>query len=206
MPLIPPADIEEIAHRLHEDGWAVAPDFLSPQETQALRENLRQAWDAGALRPAGVGHGEDHRLQSDIRGDRILWLDEAALIPVQRTYFERMAALRQAINRETFLGLFELESHFAVYPPDAFYRKHLDRFRDDGARTVSCILYLNEDWRPEDGGQLRLYLDAGGKGEHVDVEPTEGTLVVFLSDRFWHEVLPARRERLSVTGWFRTRG
>jgi SM-20-related protein len=34
------------------------------------------------------------------------------------------------------------------------------------------------------------------------VLPEGGTLVCFLSDRFHHEVLPARRERLSVTGWF----
>ncbi|WP_255856521.1 2OG-Fe(II) oxygenase [Marinobacterium rhizophilum] len=35
------------------------------------------------------------------------------------------------------------------------------------------------------------------------VEPCYGTLVVFLSDRFPHEVLPARRQRLSLAGWYR---
>jgi SM-20-related protein len=38
-----------------------------------------------------------------------------------------------------------------------------------------------------------------------DVLPVAGTLVCFLSDRFEHEVLPATRERLSLTGWFRRR-
>jgi len=36
----------------------------------------------------------------------------------------------------------------------------------------------------------------------VDVEPRLGTLVVFLSELFPHEVLPSNRDRLSLTGWF----
>lgn len=196
---------DAIARGIHDHGWIVVPAFLSAQETQALRADLRQARDAGQLRPAGVGHGDGHQVRAEIRADRILWLNETAASPAQHAYFARMDELRQAINRETFLGLFDLESHFASYPPDSFYRRHLDRFRDDSARTVSCILYLNEAWRAEDGGQLRLYLDEAGEGAHVDIDPVGGTLVVFLSDRFWHEVLPTARERLSVTGWFRTR-
>jgi len=29
--------------------------------------------------------------------------------------------------------------------------------------------------------------------------------VIFLSARFAHEVLPAKRERLSIAGWFKSR-
>jgi SM-20-related protein len=56
---------------------------------------------------------------------------------------------------------------------------------------------------PEHGGQLRMYLD---KDAQYDVVPTGGCLVVFLSGEVPHEVLPATRERLSLTGWFRRRG
>jgi SM-20-related protein len=65
------------------------------------------------------------------------------------------------------------------------------------------ILYLNEDWRRDDGGLLRFWPEENA--EALDIVPVGGTLVTFLSDRFWHEVLPARRERLSLTGWFRRR-
>jgi len=30
-----------------------------------------------------------------------------------------------------------------------------------------------------------------------------GTIVCFMSDEFWHEVLPANKTRMSITGWFR---
>ena len=35
--------------------------------------------------------------------------------------------------------------------------------------------------------------------------PPGGTLVSFLSAELYHEVLPARRDRASITGWFKTR-
>jgi SM-20-related protein len=114
-----------------------------------------------------------------------------------------MESLRQALNRDLFLGLEDFESHFALYPPGAFYVRHLDRFRDNDRRTVSTVLYLNEGWLPQHGGQLRMYLKDGV--EH-DVQPVGGSLVVFLSGDVPHEVLPASRERLSLTGWFRRRG
>jgi SM-20-related protein len=39
----------------------------------------------------------------------------------------------------------------------------------------------------------------------MDVLPQGGRLLTFLSERFEHEVLPAHRERISLTGWFRRR-
>jgi SM-20-related protein len=68
------------------------------------------------------------------------------------------------------------------------------------------VLYLNEDWRDSDCGQLRFYTDGSDGGEYLDIFPQAGTLVLFRSACFWHEVMPARRERFSVTGWLRERG
>jgi SM-20-related protein len=111
------------------------------------------------------------------------------------------------LNRELQLGLFELEAHFAAYPPGAFYRRHRDQQTGSNIRVVSCVLYLNSDWKgADDGGQLRLYLDSEQSANYQDVPPEGGTLVCFMSERFWHEVLPASRLRLSLTGWFRRRG
>jgi uncharacterized membrane protein len=75
--------------------------------------------------------------------------------------------------------------------------------RDDDARVLSCVLYLNIGWSAQDGGTLRIHLD---DGQRYDVLPIGGTLVCFLSERFEHEVLPAKRDRVALTGWFRQRG
>ena len=170
----------------------------------ALAEEARALRAAGAFRAAGVG--TDRRQAPQLRGDQILWLDPTTPSAAQRAVLDGLEALRLELNRECVLGLFELEVHFAAYPPGAGYSTHVDRFRDDDSRVLSIALYLNADWRVEDGGALRLYLAAAGREPYADIAPVGGTLVAFLSERFPHEVLPARRERLSLTGWFRRRG
>jgi SM-20-related protein len=111
--------------------------------------------------------------------------------------------LRTDLNRTLYLGLDGFESHFAHYPPGAFYRKHVDAFKDSGNRVLSLVVYLNPDWSPVDGGQLVLYDHAGS--ELGRFPPTMGTVAVFFSERFPHEVLTTTRDRYSIAGWFRRR-
>lgn len=100
------------------------------------------------------------------------------------------------------MGLFDYEAHFAHYQPGAFYRRHLDAFRGRTNRVLTTLLYLNPDWQPGDGGELLLYPEQG-EGVLERVSPRAGTLVIFLSARFPHEVLPAQADRYSIAGWFR---
>lgn len=184
-------------------GWCVVPGFLAEADTAALRAECLQAHAAGAFHAAGTGRGQA-RVRSEVRGDHVLWLDDTNTGPALHETLDQFESLRQAVNQELFLGLFDLETHFAVYPPGAGYQRHLDRFRDDDRRSLTVILYLNEpDWREEDGGQLQFWPDP--EAAPLEIQPAGGTLVTFLSDRFWHEVLPASRQRLSLTGWFRRR-
>jgi len=194
--------LEEICQTLAEQGYVIQPDFLDPGAALALATECRQLQQAGEFRPAGVGRGENWRLRDDIRADQIHWLDDSACGPEQGQYLALMAAYRQTLNRQLFLGLVEFEGHCALYPPGSFYRRHLDQFRGVEQRQVTTILYLNEDWQAEDGGQLRIELD---DEQSIAVPPRLGSFVSFLSARYWHEVLPARRDRLSITGWLKTR-
>lgn len=199
--------LEVIVNALEKDGWCVVPGFLAPSLWRALAAEAHEMYAGGEFRQAGVGRNQSFMIRPEIRNDRVLWLDPAAPTPLQSEYLARMENLRQRINRELQLGLFGFESHYAMYPAGSFYRRHLDQFRGAGHRAVSCILYLNDDWRPEDGGALRIYLPLAEQAAvpletHIDVSPEGGSLVVFLSASYEHEVLPAARERLSVTGWF----
>jgi SM-20-related protein len=196
------AAIEQVSASIAADGYAIVPGFLPATLVTALAAEARRHDAAGKFRAAGVGRGERRVERSDIRGDRIRWLDKAEQAPSERALWNTLEALRVELNRITLLGLFAFEGHYAIYPPGAFYRRHRDRFRDDDARVLSCALYLNEMWNAEDGGALRLYLS---DAEIRDVSPVGSTLVCFLADRCEHEVLPATRERLSITGWFKRR-
>lgn len=190
-----------ITERLVDPGWVVLPSYLDRGTSTAMAAWLRQRWEAGAMRPAGVGRGPTLQLRPEIRSDRILWVDSAVPPAPLGEYLARMETLRGHLNRTLFLGLDEYECHLTIYPRGAFYRRHLDRFADQARRQVSSVFYLNPDWRMQDGGALRLETDAGP----VSVLPEAGTLVLFRSGDFWHEVRRARRLRMSVTGWFLTR-
>src|SRR5262245_8669787 len=196
-----PAVIENLAAELVAQRWSSIPDFLPPAEWRALAARARRAWEAGELRRAGVGQGADRSFRAEVRGDWIGWLDPAAGGPELVAYLARMEALRSELNRAAYLGLVDFETHFAVYPAGAGYARHADRFARDARRALSTVLYLNDDWSGDDAGALRIHLP-GGKA--VDVEPRGGTLAVFGSE-LEHEVLAARRERLSLAGWFRRR-
>ncbi|MDZ7661178.1 2OG-Fe(II) oxygenase [Thiohalophilus sp.] len=194
-----------IARQLVTNGYAVVDNYLPGGQFRTLREEMVQVWQSGCFRHAGVGRGENRELQPTIRNDKVLWLEPMACSPAQRRYLATLENLRLKLNQELLLGLFNFEGHMAVYPPGARYQRHLDQFRDMGTRRVSAVLYLNENWTMNDGGALRLYLDNDKLGSYQDIYPYAGRLVTFLSDRFYHEVLPAGRERYSITGWFRQR-
>ena len=190
---------------LETRGWSVIPDFLPPLLISQLRHEVELSWQEGEFRRAGVGRGSRLLVRPEVRTDWVSWLDLSRCSGVQRTCLAALETLRQAINSRLYLGLFDYEGHLAVYPPGTYYHKHLDQFRDIGSRTVTCILYLNADWCAADGGQLRIYTDPQDETFYEEVLPLGGQLVTFLSARFQHEVMPARRNRMSLTGWFRQR-
>lgn len=194
--------LDQLLDDLAEQGWAIATNALPVDLTLELAQECRSRANQGALQPAGVGRGSAHGVQEGVRGDHIQWLEPGQCAAGDR-YLAMLDDLRGQLNQALYLGLEDYEGHFALYPPGTFYQKHLDRFRDDDRRAVSAVFYLNTDWLPEQGGALRLYLTAG---RELDVLPEAGTLVLFLSADLPHEVLPATRERLSLTGWLRRRG
>lgn len=202
--------VASIARLLAEQGYCVLPDALPGDLLGALIRDARTAWDGEEYRAARVGSGGSRHLAPAIRSDRILWFDQEAPTPAQRAYLDWLERLRLEINQHTFMGLFEWEGHFACYPPGSAYVRHLDVFADARQRQVSTVLYLNEAWQRGDGGELRIWTDPAGPdwqldSPTIDIEPRAGTLVLFLSEDYYHEVLPSRADRFSVTGWFRTR-
>ena len=104
------------------------------------------------------------------------------------------------------------------YPGNgSHYHKHCDNPTGNG-RRVTCIFYLNKDWLPGDGGELKIYhssSSSAGDG-FTTIAPLLNRLVVFWSDmRCLHEVvpslpfrsylpqvLPSNKIRYALTLWF----
>lgn len=197
-------DYEPIIDGVLADGYGILDNFLSLSEVAGLALCLRNRREAGQFRSAGIGN-QQVSVQTAIRGDEILWLDEDTIIPEERAFLDRIGQFVRYVNQTCYLGLRDYEFHYALYPTGTVYKRHLDRFRSDSRRKLSVICYLNTNWQESDGGQLALYLpDADGTEQQVTVVPVGGRLVCFDSGQLEHEVFPATRERLSVTGWLKT--
>lgn len=191
-------------------------DHCLPEATiSALRHLAIQRDQQGQMHQAGTSKAAITNPQ--VRGDRIAWLEADDPDPALQAYFSLMAEVQQMANRHLMMGLDSYETHFALYPAGSHgYATHIDQFRQQdmhtqsNIRSLTAIIYLNEHWPADAGGALRLYLDEhtqtpAADARHLDILPVGGRMVLFLSARYWHQVLPASQARVSVTGWFRTR-
>jgi len=190
-----------VAETLLAENVVVADHFLSRSQVRALNACAEERWGRGEF--AGARIGAPHRAlrTPEIRGDYTCWLADP-LMPAESALMDALEQLRLELNRGAYLGLFELELHYARYPPGTGYQRHIDHPIGRSQRVVSLVLYLNEDWRPASGGELRLF---GAADSHWDVEPLAGRLLMFLTEGREHAVLATRRDRLGISGWFKSR-
>jgi SM-20-related protein len=195
---------KQIAENLAQNGWCITDDFLPLTLIESLVNELTESVKLGELRPASIGRGQDRKVVKEQRNDWIKWLEIQDASTAQQYYLDAVDLLRVSLNRSLYLGMVDYECHFALYPPGGYYLKHLDQFKDKKSRLLTCILYLNQEWTHTDGGALRLYTDPGDDERYQEILPMAGRLVTFFSARFIHAVMPSNRERLSVTGWFKS--
>lgn len=190
---------ERICRDLVADGFSICRNALPPglSESLAIQAN---SYHEQAFDPAGIGRGQQFEKNAQVRNDQILWIEGDS--PVGQKWLDWTSALQSYINRRLFLGLFSFESHFAHYPPGSFYKRHMDAFKGQSNRILTLVTYLNHNWQEQDGGALKLYRCADDQ-RGITILPDFGTLVVFLSEDFPHEVLTTHRDRFSVAGWFR---
>jgi len=187
---------EPFVQQLSHQNWAIVDHFLRPEQCQSLRERIDHLQKEGALHAAGIGKLQDFELNREVRRDQIFWLDQQPDHPVSQEVVQLIDELRLYVNRSCFLGLKGFESHLTSYPPGSFYKRHRDRFRHLSHRVLSLVIYLNENWKTSDGGQLLIYEN----DETITVEPINGRAVLFASE-LEHEVLLSHANRYSVTCW-----
>jgi SM-20-related protein len=197
--------LDLIADALVEQGYCVIDNALPKTVVNPLLMHFNQL-QIDEFKAAGIGRQTDFQVQEAIRSDKIHWIQSSA--EVTADFLQWMDSLRVGLNRRLFMGLFDYESHFAHYPVGAFYKKHVDAFRGNrkqgqSNRVLSTVLYLNDAWQLGDGGELLLYAEDDDNKVLETILPECGRLVIFLSEKFPHEVLPAKRERNSIAGWFR---
>ncbi|MCD6174007.1 MAG: 2OG-Fe(II) oxygenase [Sulfurimonas sp.] len=186
----------EIINALVKDGYIIIPNALDENLACGLKEYAQNEKD---FKRAGISGSNDLHLDNQRRRDKIHWLNKDSSF--QSDFLAFTDGLKERINRELYMGITYYESHFAIYDEGDFYETHLDSFKNSKNRVVTTVYYLNEDWSDEDGGELVIYDE--NNNFLSKVTPHANTLIVFLSDKFPHEVLPAKKRRFSIAGWYR---
>jgi len=187
---------EHITDSLVENGYVIVKSTLSKELNQRL---YSASLDERGFVQAGISSHLQVHIDNTKRSTAIRWLDEDGA--AQSEFLAFTNALRLYLNRHLFLGLHYYESHFAIYEKGDFYEKHYDAFSHSKNRVVTTVYFLNDSWDEANGGELIIF-DATQK-ELERVVPEMGTFVVFLSEKFPHEVLPTNAKRHSIAGWFR---
>ncbi len=194
---------ESIIDDLLQKKFSIVDGFFTSEEVEVLRHSLLAKYDADRFKKSAIGNHTNEEIDKTIRGDFILWMDENNANEAENLFFGKINAMVEYLNRTCFLGILHKEFHYAVYPKGTFYKRHLDTFQNDDRRKLSIVCYLNEDnWLPENGGELTIYTE----NKPVDLLPLPGRIVVFESQILEHEVKVVKAsERLSITGWLKTR-
>lgn len=225
IPRLGPSDLET----LRSQGYVIVENFLPAGSdwNDALRTDVLQLRDNNKFKIAKIGQDSTNALNQDIRIAETCFVgrNKAELRDVPSATRERLYDVLETLRRDLEggdggssskqpkldAGLSEFL--YAYYPKGGFYRRHRDAIKGSASwlREYSLLLYLNDDSydAETDGGRLRIHMDTGGDflpaGEaplFQDVDADGGTLVLFESDKFPHEVLDTERERFAVVGWY----
>lgn len=197
---------ERIITGLLEDQYYIVEDFFNLEEVQQMRNVLLEKYEEDNFKKAAIGNKLNETIEKTVRGDFILWINEKDAGQAENIFFPKINSLVDYLNKTCFLGILQKEFHYAVYPPGTFYKRHLDTFQNDDRRKLSLVCYLNEEnWKPENGGELVIYKQENGVETPKSIYPFPGRVVIFESQILEHEVKPVNTTRLSITGWLKTR-
>ncbi len=189
--------LDNIADALNLTGYIILNNAIELSLLNNLQNRMLQIPIEQWIQ-AGVGRKQAHQFNTNIRSDKISWITQNNQTEID--FLDIMELLRSGINKRLYLGLFDYESHFAIYPKGSFYQKHEDALKGKSNRILSTVVYLNDNWNKDNGGELLIYKDSKIVQSII---PYMGTVVIFLSEGNPHEVLKATRERHSIAGWFR---
>ncbi|KAL1521132.1 hypothetical protein AB1Y20_022686 [Prymnesium parvum] len=188
---------------------------------RAICEEGRRVWplmEAGKLIRADGEEVVGASPSGKPRGDRFVVGSDSRLRDGQgRPTCPTLQALERALNllgdllaaplanepRVGFKLVARTHSLFACFPGEGSeYGAHFDGGNGD-PRKLTAILYLNEGWQPEDGGELLMYDATRAEGPcWRSVMPRAGTLVLFRADRVLHKVSPSYKMRFALTMFF----
>ncbi|KAG2500910.1 hypothetical protein HYH03_001669 [Edaphochlamys debaryana] len=184
----------EVAEHLAAKGYAVVDGIFGPALAASLREEVVRLYEQGRMT-------KNHTHL--VRDNATSLLEKAHVHEAELSLdsgIQAAAPLCTSLNQDLTLGTLlslmlpqlTLDTQMIKLQYNSggggCFPIHFDSDEQLDGRRVTAIFYLNPGWRPEHGGQLRLY---PFPAPPLDLEPLNDRLVLFASTRMPHRVLPA---------------
>lgn len=192
-------EFESICDDLVQQSWSHKKNFFNNE----LCDELFDVLTSKKTNIAGIGINGD--IDSNIRNDRILWLDkdDDSIEACVKEYLNIMDELKNKFNYNLYAGIDEYNGHFSTYEAGCKYGKHIDRLKNHpNERILTWITYLNPFYDRKNEGCLKLYVNH----KEIIIPPEHGSIVCFRSDDILHEVMLTHANRHAITGWFSRKG
>ncbi|KAG6972440.1 hypothetical protein JG688_00003992 [Phytophthora aleatoria] len=204
----------ELVSGLLRDGYYVVRDAFPVEYLRRLRDEMKLLHTSDQLYPNSthillnnVDNGSKSTTKTLLLEKHDIFETELALdairdqstVPFLRDFFEQQVVFGPLhLALPDWLGL---AGHMVKVQHNAgrgaCFPMHFDTYGDDG-KCVTAVLYLNEEWKQGDGGEIVLYPFPNSR---VVVQPRFGELVLFSSQQMLHRVMPANKPRYALTTW-----
>ncbi|RXG51626.1 Egl nine-like protein 1 [Armadillidium vulgare] len=185
---------------LNQYGFCAVDNFLGNERALKVLSEVMKLHSLGVLSDGQVVSRQVQAKDTGmIRGDKITWVSgiEKGCETIRQlvTTIDSVIACANKHNEAGKLSNYNINfrtrAMVACYPGGGTrYVKHIDNPNKDG-RCVTAIYYINKNWKPPDGGVLRIYAEDLGN-RYAQIEPIFDRMLFFWSDRRNpHEVLPS---------------
>jgi SM-20-related protein len=191
---------EKLIQGLLVKGFESVDDWFTADELIGLRKSLLKQYENDHFHIAGIGNKDNFQTVRTIRSDRIYWIDQLNPAPSEMVFYKKINEFVDYLNQTCYAGIQSHEFHYARYDVGSFYKKHIDKFKNDDKRQFSMVFYISDSWTRGNGGELMIYAN----DTITEIQPIPGRMVFFRSD-IPHEVLDCNNKRLSITGWLKSR-
>jgi len=192
---------------LLKEGYAVVDGAIDANSLNNLHQSMCCLTEASGLRPHRFGFRRDAQSKAEIYFKPHILEAEVEDESVQNV----------ATHLKETLEQLDIAGHAASAFPDFKLKKehgtvklqcneggggcfpmHYDNAGPPNRRKLTCLVYLNPEWKEKDGGQLVLYPWLSSES---CVAPLHGRIVLFRSDTVCHRVLPCHARRFCITVW-----
>ena len=195
---------EEHARHLMEQGWFILDDFLHEGMAISLRQEAMQAAGTGKLLPHRFQFGtgtftKPHIYEADLHSESLQEeLPGFAEVLFDDSLCARLNQLMPDLRLESGPTAKTVKLQRNVGQGGCF-PCHYDNGGPPSRRSITCLVYLNPQWKEGDGGELVLMPFLMPQ---VVIAPLMRRAVFFRSDTVLHAVRPATADRLCFTIWF----